>query len=93
MNFSSMKYFTVLARERNFTRAAEQLHITQQSLSSHIAGLEKEFGCKLIIRHVPLELTYAGEVFLRYAKDFSFQIKPNTISKQALILNHISGAL
>ena len=71
MNFSSMKYFTVLARERNFTRAAEQLHITQQSLSSHIAGLEKEFGCKLIIRHVPLELTYAGEVFLRYAEDFN----------------------
>lgn len=71
MNFSSMKYFTVLARERNFTRAAEQLHITQQSLSSYIAGLEKEFGCKLIIRHVPLELTYAGEVFLRYAEDFN----------------------
>lgn len=71
MNFSSMKYFTVLAREKSFTKAAEQLHITQQSLSSHIAGLEKEFGCKLIVRHVPLELTYAGEVFLRYASDFS----------------------
>ena len=42
MNFDSLEYFTVLARERNFTRAAEALHITQQSLSSHIAALEKE---------------------------------------------------
>ena len=70
MNFSSMEYFTILARERSFTKAAEQLHITQQSLSSHIAGLEKELGCQLLVRHIPLELTYAGEVFLRYADYF-----------------------
>lgn len=67
MNFSSMDYFIALARERSFTHAAEQLHITQQSLSSHIAALEKELGCKLFVRHIPLELTYGGEVFLRYA--------------------------
>ena len=70
MNFSSMEYFTVLAQERNFTRAAERLHITQQSLSSHIAGMEKELGSQLLVRRVPLELTYAGEVMLRYATDF-----------------------
>ena len=70
MNFSSMEYFTVLAQERNFTRAAERLHITQQSLSSHIAGMEKELGSQLLVRRVPLELTYAGEVMLRYATGF-----------------------
>ena len=70
MNFSSMEYFAVLARERSFTRAAERLHITQQSLSSHIAGLEKELGCQLLVRRAPLSLTYAGEVFLRYAASF-----------------------
>lgn len=70
MNFSSMEYFSVLAQERNFTRAAERLHITQQSLSSHIAGMEKELGCQLLVRRVPLELTYAGQVMLRYATDF-----------------------
>ena len=70
MNFSSMEYFTVLAQERNFTRAAERLHITQQSLSSHIAGMEKELGSQLLVRRVPLELTYAGEVLLRYAAGF-----------------------
>ncbi len=70
MNFSSMEYFTVLAQERNFTRAAERLHITQQSLSSHIAGMEKELGSQLLVRRVPLELTYAGEVMLKYATGF-----------------------
>ena len=70
MNFSSLSYFEMLARERNFTRAAQRLHITQQSLSSNIAKMEQELGCQLIIRHVPLELTYAGEVLLRYAATF-----------------------
>ena len=68
MNFHSLDYFLVLAREKNFTRAAEALHITQQSLSSHIAGLEKELGCTLVVRRTPLELTYAGRTFLRYAE-------------------------
>lgn len=70
MNFSSMEYFTMLAQERSFTRAAEKLHITQQSLSAHIAGMEQELGCQLVVRRIPLELTYAGSVLLRYAADF-----------------------
>lgn len=68
MNFHSLDYFLVLAREKNFTRAAEALHITQQLLSSHIAGLEKELGCTLLVRRTPLELTYAGRKFLHYAE-------------------------
>lgn len=69
MNLSSTDYFIALARERSFTRAAQQLHITQQSLSAHIAALEQELGAQLVVRRVPLELTYAGTVFLRYATD------------------------
>lgn len=38
MNLQTMEYFSVLARERSFTRAAAALHITQQSLSGHIAA-------------------------------------------------------
>ena len=68
MNFHSLDYFLVLAREKNFTHAAEALHITQQSLSSHIANLERELNCTLLVRRTPLELTYAGRTFLRYAE-------------------------
>ncbi len=70
MNFVSLSYFEMLARERSFTRAAQKLHITQQSLSTSIAKLEAELDCQLVVRHVPLELTYAGEVLLRYAATF-----------------------
>lgn len=44
MNFQSISYFIVLAREKNFTRAAEKLHMTQQALSASMASLEKEWG-------------------------------------------------
>ena len=67
MNFVTMEYFLAVANKRNFTKAAEELHITQQTLSAHIASLEKELDCKLIIRSKPLELTYEGEVFFQHA--------------------------
>ncbi|MCC8059925.1 MAG: LysR family transcriptional regulator [Clostridiales bacterium] len=70
MNFQSMEYFIAVAEERSFSRAAERLFVTQQTLSAHIASLEKETSCKLITRKIPLELTYAGEVFLRYARHY-----------------------
>ena len=70
MNFLSMDYFLMTAEKRSFTKAADALHITQQTLSTHIANLEQELDCKLFVRHVPLELTYAGEIFWQYAADF-----------------------
>lgn len=73
MNFLTMDYFITVAREQNITRAAQQLHITQQTLSAHISALERELGVQLFIRNTPLRLTYAGEVFLRYAREFQGQ--------------------
>lgn len=63
MNFLSLKYFLVLAEELSFTQSAEQLHISQQSLSAHIGRLEKECGLQLFNREPPLCLTRAGEEF------------------------------
>ena len=70
MNFLTMEYFVTVAAKRSITKAAEELHITQQTLSAHIQAVERELGCKLIVRRNPLELTYEGEIFLRYAADF-----------------------
>lgn len=67
MNFMTMEYFMAVAAKRNITKAAQELHVTQQTLSAHIAALEKELDSQLFVRSSPLELTYAGEVFLRYA--------------------------
>ena len=70
MNFLSMRYFSAVAKERSFTRAAAHLFITQQTLSTHIAAIEKELGCRLFVRTYPLRLTYEGKVFLQYAMRF-----------------------
>lgn len=70
MNIKSIEYFLTVARERSFTKAAQQQHITQQTISADIAALERELGQQLFLRNVPLRLTYAGEVFLRYAQNF-----------------------
>lgn len=67
MNFLNLKYFLVLAEQLSFTQAAARLHISQQSLSSHIHKLETECGLQLICREPPLRLTTAGEEFARSA--------------------------
>ena len=56
MNFLTMEYFVEVARQRSFTHAAERLHITQQTLSAHIAAVERELGCRLLVRTTPLQM-------------------------------------
>ncbi len=66
MNFSSFDYFLALARERSYTRAADVLHITQQSLSAAIAALERELGCRLVVLRMPGTMAYP--ISFGYAK-------------------------
>ena len=50
MNIQTLKYFLAAAREENFTRASEILHITQPALSKQLKLLEEELGKKLFTR-------------------------------------------
>lgn len=45
-----MKTFVALARNRHFGRTAEELNTTQPAISSRLAALEAEFGCRLVHR-------------------------------------------
>ena len=51
MNLTQLQYFTVIAQLENVSKAAEYLHITQSSLSKHLARLEEEVGTPLFDRH------------------------------------------
>lgn len=68
VSVDSLSWFIRLADEGNFTRAADELGISQQTLSARLASLEKELEAKLMVRSSPLTLTHAGIEFLSYAK-------------------------
>lgn len=67
----SVKLKTLLAvvEQRNFTKAAQQLALTQPAVSHHIGQLEQEFGVTLFIRGKGgLKLTAEGEIVVQYAR-------------------------
>ena len=48
MEIRTLRYFLAVAREENMSRAAEQLHVTQPTLSKALKSLEEELGKKLV---------------------------------------------
>jgi LysR family hydrogen peroxide-inducible transcriptional activator len=69
MEMHQLRYVVAVARAGNFSRAAEQCHVSQPSLSQQIQKLEDELGERLFDRlKRETRLTSHGEAFLRHAR-------------------------
>ncbi|MEV8455361.1 LysR family transcriptional regulator [Streptomyces sp. NPDC052095] len=69
MDLRQLEYFVAVAEERNFTRAAERVHISQSGVSAQIGRLERELGAELFDRSArTVTLTVAGKAALEHAR-------------------------
>lgn len=67
MNLLQLRYFRQLARDENFTKAAQTLYISQPALSQMVSRLEEELGLQLFQREgKKVRLNKNGEIFLEY---------------------------
>jgi len=68
LNFHHLEVFYAVARHLNFSRAAEELYISQPAVSKHVKDLERELGVDLFRRNGRrVELTDAGRLVYDYA--------------------------
>lgn len=74
VDLRALRYFVAVAEERNFTRAAERLMMTQPALSRAVRALETAVGVPLLVRgYRDVALTRAGEVLLTRARSIDDQ--------------------
>lgn len=69
MDIEQVRAFLVINETRNFTKAAEILHIAQSTITARIRSLEQQIGKQLLLRNnKQVTLTRAGELFVPYAE-------------------------
>lgn len=70
MELRVLRYFLAVAQEKNITKAAQKLLISQPTLSKQLSDLEEELGAKLFIRgHRQITLTSEGEYLRSKAEE------------------------
>ena len=90
MEIRTLRYFLAAAREENMTRAAEQLHVTQPTLSKALKSLEDELDKKLFTRHsFSIRLTDEGVLLRDRAEDLVSMA--DKIAKEFISLDDVSG--
>lgn len=88
-----LKYFLIVAREENITKAAEILHISQPALSRQLMQLEEELGAKLFIRGKRnITLTDEG-VYLRQKAQEIIDLTEKTEQEFANGITSLSGVI
>ena len=70
MDTKYLTYILAIAKKKNMTKAAEELFVSQSSLSQYLSKLERELGTPLFYRSKgSLSLTPAGELYVAAARE------------------------
>ncbi len=85
--YEDLRNFRVIVEEMHITRAAQRLHMSQQTLSNCVRRLEKDCGTALFERKPRLKLTAAGELLLAHASGVLEQAEQLTIQLDELRSN------
>lgn len=97
MNTLAMETFLVVVRSQSLSRAAEELHIAQTTVSQRLKVLERELGITLIERGKGIKqirLTPSGEEFYKLAEQWSFiQRSMKILQSQGPKLDLVVGAV
>ena len=69
VTLNQLSYFVEVVKQRNFTKAAERIFVSQSALSKSIRNMEEELHVKLIDRNAKgFTLTDEGKLFAEYAE-------------------------
>ena len=91
MDFRQIEAFIKVVELASFSKAAEELHVSQPSISTYISSLENELNTILINRSTKvLSATLAGERFLGKAKEM-MALKHETIETLKNLSGDVSG--
>ncbi len=75
MELRVLKYFLMIAREENITRAAQRLNVTQPTLSRQLMQMEEELGVKLFKRGKhSISLTEDGILLKQRAQEIIYKV-------------------
>lgn len=87
-----LKVFHTAAKRLNFTRASEELYITQPAVTKHIHELENHFSVKLFERNgTKIKLTVAGETLLQYTDQLFAVYRSLEFDMSDLVKRHSGG--
>jgi len=76
MTLHQLEIWIAVAKHQSVTKAADELHVRQPTVTQQIRSLENEFGIKLYKAYTRrgIELTQAGKLLLKYAKLIHLQV-------------------
>ncbi|MBL3656365.1 LysR substrate-binding domain-containing protein [Fulvivirga sediminis] len=84
-----LQVFKTVAKRLNFTKAAQELSITQPAVTKHVKEIEQYFQIKLFDRNgTKIKLTPAGEMLLQYSEQIFDIYKNLEIDLNALASKH-----